>query len=577
MDLVMDPKQISDLRARIAVLEATLDATDEGLMVTDLEGNVVAVNAPAEALWGRVAGGLVGERSRLTPMTRTFFDDVEQLRAGIDLILADLECESLDVLELTDGRVLERRSSPQRIDDAIVGRVWRFRDITETHRARLESQVLEARFRQTLENVSLLAVALDTQGGVTFANDFLLELTGWSREEAIGSDWFERFLPEPGVREAFKRQIETGDIPRHVEREIFTRTGARRLISLSNSVLRDADEKIVGVVSVGEDVTERRRVEERYRSTLETISLVAVALDAEGRVTFANDFLLELTGWSREDVVGNDWFERFDDDPLVREDYFDCMRRGEIRRHFESVLLTRAGERRIIRWSSTLEVDEAGQSAGIVTIGEDVTEQRQSEQLLREREEYFRTLIENASDVISVFTGYGTSLYESPAVERVLGWSPDEIVGTQSFRLLHPDDAEKVGAAVEAILAGADVPPMELRLQHKDGTWRTVEATAQRRIQDGVPVVVANYRDITERLELQEQLLHSQKLEAVGRLAGGIAHDFNNLLTAIGGYTEFLLAGFEESDPRRDDAIEIKRASERAAALTRQLLAFSRR
>ena len=577
MDLRTDPGLIAELQAKIAGLQATLDATTEGLMVTDLDGRLVTANARASALLDLEGESVVGEGSAHSGLVDKLFVDADQLRAGVDRILTDPEAESLDVLELRDGRVLERRSSPQRIDGETVGRVWRFRDITEAHRARLEQQVLEARFRQTLENVSLLAVALDTTGRVTFANDFLLDLTGWSREETIGSDWFERFLPDPEARAAFDREITIGAIPNHVEREIVTRAGVRRQISLSNSVLRDADGAIVGVVSVGQDVTGRRRIEARYRSTLEGISLVAAGIDAQGRVTFANDYLLALTGWSREEVLGEDWFERFDADPVVRADYFDCMRRGEIRQHFESTIHTRAGELRTIRWSSNLEVDEAGQAAGIVTIGEDVTEQRQQDDLLREREEYFRTLIENASDVISVFTPDGTSLYESPSVARVLGWTPEEIVGTKSFVLRHPDDAEQVERAVASIVAGEDVPPLEFRLQHKDGSWRTVEAIARLRLQDGEPVVVSNYRDITERRELQEQLLHAQKLEAVGRLAGGIAHDFNNLLTAIGGYTEFLVGGFDVADPRRGDAIEIQRATERAAALTRQLLAFSRR
>jgi two-component system, cell cycle sensor histidine kinase and response regulator CckA len=324
-------------------------------------------------------------------------------------------------------------------------------------------------------------------------------------------------------------------------------------------------------------VTERRLAEERFRSTLESISLIAAGIDAQGNVTFANDFLLDLTGWTREEVIGRDWFDRFDSNPEVKADYFECMARGEIRQHFESAIRTRSGELRTIRWSSTLEHAADGRAAGIITIGEDVTEQRRSEELLREREEHFRTLIENASDVISVLSVDGTSLYESPSLERVLGWSPDELVGARNFKLRHPDDEEKVAAVVAAVFAGEEAPPLEFRLRHKDGTWRTVEAIVRLRIQRGERVIVSNYRDVTERLELQEQLLHSQKLEAVGRLAGGIAHDFNNLLTAIGGYTEFLIGGFEGDDPRREDALEIQRASERAAALTRQLLAFSRR
>ena len=171
----------------------------------------------------------------------------------------------------------------------------------------------------------------------------------------------------------------------------------------------------------------------------------------------------------------------------------------------------------------------------------------------------------------------GTSLFESPSVERVLGRKPEELVGLPSFALLHEEDVAHVQKTFAAIVAGEEVETMEFRLRHRDGSWRTVEAIGHRRRQDGEWVVVVNYRDVTDDRELREQLLHSQKLEAVGRLAGGIAHDFNNLLTAIGGYSHFLAAGFDDDDPRREDALEIVRASDRAAALTGQLLAFSRR
>ena len=253
------------------------------------------------------------------------------------------------------------------------------------------------------------------------------------------------------------------------------------------------------------------------------------------------------------------------------------MELGEIRSHFESTIRTRSGERRDISWNSTLQRDASGVVAGIATIGQDVTERRRADSLLRSREELFRSLIENASDVITIVAADGTSLYESPSVERLLGRKPEELVGMPSFALLHASDLELAERTFAAILAGEEPGAIEYRLRHSDGSWRTVEAIGRRRTQDGEWVVVVNYRDVTDQRQLREQLLHSQKLEAVGRLAGGIAHDFNNLLTAIGGYSQFLAAGFDDDDPRREDALEIVRASDRAAALTGQLLAFSRR
>jgi PAS domain S-box-containing protein len=447
--------------------------------------------------------------------------------------------------------------------------------------------MLDQRFRQSLENAAMIAMALDPEGRVTFANDFLLRLTGWTAAEVIGFDWFTRFLPVPEretVRDVFQSALRVGEIPAHYENEIVTRDGERRIVSFSNTVLFDEAGKPEGVVSLGADVTERRGAEHaqrvaeaRFRETLEKVPLIAIGIDTRGTVTFANDALLALTDWSREEVVGHDWFDRFDDNPYIRADYFERMALGNVRPHFESAIRTRSGDRRDISWSSTLQHDEPGAVAGISMIGEDVTERRRADALLRSREELFRSLIENASDVISILSADGTSLYESPSVERVLGRKPEEIVGMRRFALLHPDDVDGVEPTFTAILAGEEPGPTEFRLRHKDDSWRIVEAIGRRRRQDGEWVVVVNYRDVTDQRLLQEQLMQSQKLEAVGRLAGGVAHDFNNLLTAIGGYSQFLVAGFDDDDPRREDALEIVRASDRAAALTSQLLAFSSR
>src|SRR6185295_17895297 len=111
-----------------------------------------------------------------------------------------------------------------------------------------------------------------------------------------------------------------------------------------------------------------------------------------------------------------------------------------------------------------------------------------------------------------------------------------------------------------------------------DGDWRIMEGVAVNRLDDpSVGAIVVTARDITERRTLEDQLRHAQKMEAVGQLAGGVAHDFNNLLTAILGYCSLILDDVPEGSPMRQDLIEIQSAGERAASLTRQLLAFSRR
>jgi PAS domain S-box-containing protein len=202
------------------------------------------------------------------------------------------------------------------------------------------------------------------------------------------------------------------------------------------------------------------------------------------------------------------------------------------------------------------------------------------------REQQFRALIERAHDIVVLLGLDGAIRYQSPATERVLGYSPEELVGANVLEIVHPDDRQRAAAIL------ADWPHEELspdplapfKVRHKDGTWRVMEAVG-RSVDSTDPAqgMILNARDVTERVRAQEKLLEAEaklrqahKMEAVGRLAGGIAHDFNNVLTAIYGYADLLLEEFVAGDPRRSDVEEIRRMAERAATLTRQLLAFSR-
>jgi two-component system cell cycle sensor histidine kinase/response regulator CckA len=203
------------------------------------------------------------------------------------------------------------------------------------------------------------------------------------------------------------------------------------------------------------------------------------------------------------------------------------------------------------------------------------SERGRAVEALERREEHYRSLIENSMDLISILNLDGTIRYASPSHERLLGYPLDELVGRNVLSFVHSDDKDGVQMAM---LNGNKGRPLECRIRHADGSWRMLESFSRDLSQvAGVNGMVVNARDITERKRLEEQLHHSQRLEAVGRLAGGVAHDFNNLLMVITGYSHMLLDAMHPSDPARQDLEQVVKASERATDLTRQLLAFSRR
>jgi len=201
-------------------------------------------------------------------------------------------------------------------------------------------------------------------------------------------------------------------------------------------------------------------------------------------------------------------------------------------------------------------------------------------------ERFYRTLLSNASDLVVICDPDGTVRYVSPSISNVLGWEPADLLGQQPFPFFHPEDADIAKEALAAVIAAPGRSGCwTARFRRKDGAYRWIEATPRNLMDDeAVRGILINCRDVTERHEAEqalrqseEKLRQSQKIEAVGRLAGGIAHDFNNLLTAILTTVQLALSELPGDHPVRGDLDDIRGAGEKAANLTRQLLAFSRR
>jgi PAS domain S-box-containing protein len=225
-------------------------------------------------------------------------------------------------------------------------------------------------------------------------------------------------------------------------------------------------------------------------------------------------------------------------------------------------------------------IREGGRAVRMIGAMMDINARKHAEEELRQSEERYRLIVETTNEWIWAMDLAGRMTYNNEAVHVILGYPPDEILGRDTLQFIHPEDLPAAQELVAKSIAGrTGWSGCVLRWRHRDGSYRHLESNAAPVYgPDGELIGFRGAdRDITERVQLEAQLLQSQKMEAIGTLAGGVAHDFNNLLTSILGYSDIVLQELADGHPLREDVEEIRKAGERAAALTRQLLAFSRK
>ncbi len=306
--------------------------------------------------------------------------------------------------------------------------------------------------------------------------------------------------------------------------------------------------------------------------------------DLEGRFQIINRLGAELIGRPRAEILGRSALELYGAETAKAIDEQErSVRQGGGMAVFEVSGQTPDGSDHEYLVTKYPVHDGDGELVGVGGISLDITARKQIENQLREAEDRFRGAFDAATIGKALVAPDGRFLLVNPALCELFGYAEAELLEETFQRLTHPEDLDADVELVRQMIAGEiQAYHLDKRYIHRLGhtIWARLGVSLVRDA-EGAPLhFVAQIQDIGQQRqaeELAEQLRHSQKLDAIGRLAGGVAHDFNNMLTAIRGYSELLLDGLDESDPLRRSAEQINRAAEQAATLPRQLLAFSRR
>jgi PAS domain S-box-containing protein len=326
---------------------------------------------------------------------------------------------------------------------------------------------------------------------------------------------------------------------------------------------------------------ELRESEERHRLVLDHIHDAVFLFDLEGRIIFGNGRIEQLTGYRLDELVGQPLSLLLTPEGArAAAARLETVRTGhDVPSFYETEFVRKDGTRLGVEVNSTGVIKD-GVSIARLGAARDITRRKEAEAELRDSEERFRATFEQAAAGMGHTTLEGRWVRVNQRLCDIVGYTRDELLTRTYQDITHPEDRE-VDLVAQGRLLTNEIQTLsrEKRFLHKDGSIVWIDLTVSiLRAPSGEPKsFIGVILDITGRKQLEQELLHAQRMEGVGQLAGGIAHDFNNLLTVIGGRSHLVLARLRADDPLRRDLELIQTTADRATVLTRQLLAFSRK
>ncbi len=370
-----------------------------------------------------------------------------------------------------------------------------------------------------------------------------------------------------------------------VEYEITGLKGAHRWLQTNATPLRDISGFIWAMLAVTRDITHQKRIEQelrareaRFRALIEHSSDSIVLFDVDGKVEFCSNSLEWMLGYRPDEIVGHTIFEFIhpDDRLRLRDDIGRIVSEDRHSRTVRAKVRRKEGTWRILEGFLSNLVDDPSVRAIVANL-RDITEKVWAEEALIGSEERFAKAFRSSPLPIIITTRTeGRYLDVNEAAVELTGYSREQMIGRTVKDLGLWADIEQRHHFVEALLEQGRVAGFQAKFRTRSGELRQVELFAEQVELGDAPCILAITRDVTEAKKLEAQYRQSQKMEAVGRLAGGVAHDFNNMLAVIVGYSQILQDQMSVSDPAQKHVDQIKKAADRASALTRQLLAFSR-
>jgi len=391
-------------------------------------------------------------------------------------------------------------------------------DITEYERVEEELRENQEKLRLMFDSVTEGITVTDLNGVITDVNQRVVEIHRFgSKDEVLGKIAFELIATRDHKRGVanMRKTLEEGSV-RAIEYTLVKADGSEFPGEISASVLKDALGNPLGFIAITRDITERKKVEEelrqseeKYRRLFELSPIGITTVDMKGMITSCNPAVYREGGYSEDEIVGKHFSKvapvRVKDIPRhIRT--FSSLIRGKVPRPFETAYQRKDGT---IGWTElhAALLEAGGRKLGIQIIQRDITERKQAEEALRESEEKYRDLFENANDLIQCVMPDGHFLYVNKAWREMLGYSKKEVANLTLWDIIHPDSIPHCREVFQKVISGETVKNVEAVFVAKDGKLVTVEGNANSWAKGGGVVATRGiFRDITERKKMEQEL-----------------------------------------------------------------------
>lgn len=503
------------LRQSQELYHTLVDSARDTIFTLSPKGIITSLNPAFESFTGWPREEWIGRHFSPLIHPADFCRTTKALRAvvrGTTLPILELRVQSKSGQPVTGEFLL----TPQTRKGQVMGLLGIARDITRRKRVQEALQASEDRFHDLVEHTRALICIHDLRGRILFLNREVELTTGYGREALLNRE-FRDLLPKQdgSFFERYITSIRSKGFDRGLMR-ISTRQGEERILEYQSTLRKEGTSKSV-VQSLAIDITEQQRAErslreseQRHRSLFEGVPVGIYCSTPQGQFLDVNPALVKILGYEdRESLLAVNAVDLYKN-PIDRTRWERRMKGGADVQSFEVELLRRDGQVIWARLAIHGVHGSQGQTLYYQGTVQDITEHRRAVEALQASEERFRALVQNSNDMLVILDRDGTVLYESPAVERILGYAPGTWTGTSKFEYVHPDDLVRVAEAFREISRHPEkTTTLELRLRRRDGSWCFVEATGTNLLEHpAVRGLVVNSRDITERKQAEEQLLH---------------------------------------------------------------------